>query len=181
MAGMPGGVMGLLQQNPQLLRALGMGGGGGMPGGAGPPTQPGPGQGMSPPPAMGGPPGMSAAPMGSPPGPMANPSGIMAPAGGASNAPAAPNPQEPTGESPNQQPPQNALPHFPRNRFGAMLLPQGGQVGGNSGAPPNPSSAFNWQNMLGQFLQRRNQGGGAAFGQGAGGAPQQGPPTVSGM
>lgn len=121
---------------------------------------------------------------GSPPGPLANPGGNTSPpAGGAGNAPAAPNPQEPTGESPNQHPPMNALPHFPRNRFGAMLLPQGGQVGGSQGQPPNPSSAFNWQNMLGQFLQRRNQGGGGgmAFGQGGAGAPQQGPPTVSGL
>ncbi len=208
--------MSMLQ--PQLMAALGMGrppnppvggmpgapggvmpgapvGGApnGMAGDAGPPVPPG---GMPGAPIGGQPPnpppmgmqGDAGPPMGSPPGPMANPAGMGAPMAGASNAPKAANPQEPTGESPNQQAPQNALPHFPRNRFGAMLLPQGGQVGGSTAAPPSPSGAFDWQKILGQFLQRRNAGGGIGgfgggmpFGQGSPGAPQAGPPTVSGM
>ena len=208
---------------PQLLQALGLGGGlgaplqasmlaqapppagvGGMPGAPGgvmsgaPMGQPPPTNGMTgdagppvPPPTQPGPTSQmmgQTGTLGSPPGGMANPAGMQEPQAGASNAPKAANPQEPTGESPNQQPPQNALPHFPRNRFGAMLLPQGGQVGGSMGAPPSPSGAFDWQKILGQFLQRRNAGGGvggfgggAPFGQGSPGAPQAGPPTVSGM
>ncbi len=211
-------IMSILMQNPQLMQALGLGGGaggsgadplaafrsgappnmsGGMPGqiggmpGVGPPAS-------AAPPLPGAGPGLAGAPggvgphtgagggmtVGSAPGPMANPAGMGTPLAGASSQPAAPNNQEPTGESPNQRSPLNALPHFPRNRFGAMLLPQGGQVGGSSGAPPSPSGAFDWQKILGQFLQRRNAGmppnmaGGMPGSIGAMGGQS---PTVSGM
>src|SRR5258708_39840324 len=108
----------------------------GMTGDAGPPV---------PPPAQPGPTSQMMGQTGSlrsPPGGMANPAGMQQPQPGASNAPKATSPQEPTGGSPNQQPPQNALQHFPRNRFAAMPLPQGGQVEDSLDPPPHPPAPF---------------------------------------
>lgn len=187
----------LMMRNPQMLQALGIGGGGpppnppamgGMPPGPTPPPNPPAISGMPPPQPVGaglppGGPGMNLGHVtmpgpgqGTPPGAMPNPAGGGDAVAGASNAGKPPNQAEPTGESPNQQKPQPALPHFPRNRFGAMLLPPGGQVGGGQ-QNPNPTQAFNWQQMLGQFLQKRGLGGqpgasGPAFtGQQPGGMP----------
>lgn len=154
----------LMMSNPQMFSALGMGR---------PPTPPAGmpwSSGMPPPPnplAQGQVPGgMRWQPEGAPlgpnaqPGPRSNPG--LAPADGAKS--------EPT-ES-GQPPTQNALPSIPRNPFGALLMPRGGQIGGGMGAPPNPAGAFNWQNILGSFLQRR---GGAPGVMGGGASPTGGP------
>lgn len=67
--------------------------------------------------------------------------------------PAAPNNQE-SGERNRAG---QSLPHFPRNRFGAMLMPQG-QINpsGQQSMAPNPGAggAFNMQNLMQNFLQR---------------------------
>jgi hypothetical protein len=63
--------------------------------------------------------------------------------------------REPTGENPQRPQPQNALPHFPRNRFGAMLLPKGGEVGQQMAPPAGSTGAFDYNKLLGAFLQPR--------------------------
>lgn len=158
--------------NPQLRAALGLG----APGGGPPPNPPaissliGAPGGVTPP-ATGGP--------RSNPGLMPNSSPQTAPQAGtyesgpkmAGDSQNTPTNREPTGENPQRPQAQNSFPPIPRNRFGALLMPQGGQVGGMSGAAPNPGQAFNWQNILNSFLQKRGLGGQPGGQPGVGGAP----------
>lgn len=176
-----------LLQNPQLMAAMGMGGGARptpsmMPGPGGgaappmPPPQPG-APGMVPPVTPPQPPSSGA---GSPPGLMPSSSPQTAPLAGSAtpvmpgDSRQMPHNQEPTGEDAQRPQPAGAMPHFPRNRFGAMLMPQKpqpqagamqppapqpgampGAIGGGQTALPNPSGAFNWNSMLQNFLQRQ--------------------------
>jgi hypothetical protein len=158
--------------DPQMLMALGLGGQGRpnplMPGAlpatgphlpfSGNPTQP---IGSTPPQApqpMG-----SNAPPAATPGMMPSSSPQTAPMAGtyengpkmAGDSQQAPGNQEPTGENPQRPPPSGALPHFPRNRFGAMLLPPGGQI--NQGGGQGLKSPFDLGRLLSMFLQRSPQ------------------------
>lgn len=67
-----------------------------------------------------------------------------------------PTSQEPTGENPQRPRPQNAMGNIPRNRLGALLMPRGGQFPGQGAMPaPSPGGAFNWNNLMTNFLQRQ--------------------------
>lgn len=161
----PGGAggapnMGAAQMaNPTLTRLMGQQGGGAptppmMPPGAPPPTPGGAAPMPAPPSGISGTAPMAGGPR-SNPGMMPGPSGQgPAMAGDSGMKPGG----EATGENPQRPAPHNAMPHFPRNQFGAMLLPQGGQVGGSSQPPAQPNQAFNWNNLMSAFLQRQPQG-----------------------
>lgn len=156
--GLPG-LTGMPPNIGALLAAkLGAGGGAGAPGGGMPPAPPTPGApgapmpggAAIPPPASN--PGMMATPA---PQQSTSPSGNGNLAGDSSNA--AGNAGEPTSQAPNAKGPPGSLPHFPRNSFGAMLLPKGGMIS-QTGQPPTPG--FNFGNLLQSFLQRMPGTGG---------------------